>query len=225
LLKFFDMPLSYKIFYPKPNLLSADRRRMLVVLGGLDSSLENLQGLEGYISEQHCTVAIDAPIRGAPAKGTGARWWDIPEWGVPTEVIARQSQESIQSLNNTLEALIRTGIVESGKVDAIGFSQGAAALAAVVKEAPEIFRRVVLISGFERTFVAHHCPALGPKNTRTAVLMLHGRRDNIIPTTRAAQLATSLRTSGLSVQFEEVDGDHWIVPCVQERAQNFLEAA
>lgn len=95
--------------------------------------------------------------------------------------------------------------IDSAKLVAVGFSNGANIAASVLLRHPGTLRRAVLLSPmlpFE--------PETNPALTGTGVFIGAGRRDAIIPIAQAERLGELLKASGADVTLFEHDGGHTI---------------
>jgi phospholipase/carboxylesterase/glyoxalase family protein len=95
--------------------------------------------------------------------------------------------------------------IDSAKLVAVGFSNGANIAASVLLRHPGTLRRAVLLSPmlpFE--------PETNPALTGTSVFIGAGRRDAIIPIAQAERLGELLKASGADVTLFEHDGGHTI---------------
>ena len=108
--------------------------------------------------------------------------------------------------------------LESAKIVAVGFSNGANIAASLLLLRPEILHAAILF----RAMVPLHPDPL-PKLSDTRVLISAGNQDPIVPASESENLATLLRDCGADVDMHFVNAGHGLVDADVQNARNWLE--
>jgi phospholipase/carboxylesterase/glyoxalase family protein len=146
-------------------------------------------------------AAVLSPRGNVLEKGMPRFFRRLAEGVLDLDDLARRTDELTLFIGRAAE---QYGI-DSAKLVAVGFSNGANIAASVLLRHPGTLRRAVLLSPmlpFE--------PETNPALTGTSVFIGAGRRDAIIPIAQAERLGELLKASGADVTLLEQDGGHTI---------------
>jgi len=136
-------------------------------------------------------------------------WYDFGEG-------YRGLSESRQLLREWLQPLAASTGIPLSRTILAGFSQGAAMALDVGLSLP--VAGLVALSGYL------HPRAASPEQSFPPVLIIHGRRDQVVPLRAAQEARDGLITAGASVQYHELDMGHEIQPAVLALIRDFVLA-
>jgi phospholipase/carboxylesterase len=182
----------------------ASASRRLVLLHGWGADADDLLdlGLE-LVGPAVSVVALRAP-QSHPA-GIGRQWYGLspaPEWD--------QLPEARRDLRRRLQELAATVPLEATAL--LGFSQGAAMAIDAAADLP--LAALIACSGYPH-------PDWQP-DTRTPVLLTHGREDPVVTPAASEELERRLRAAGGAVRRIDFAGGHGIDPALFPAIRDFL---
>jgi phospholipase/carboxylesterase len=108
--------------------------------------------------------------------------------------------------------------LESGKLIAVGFSNGANIAAALLQLRPEVLGGAILF----RAMVVLDRPAAANSLTGRRVLLANGNVDPLVPLDHPTRLAAHLRAGGAEVKVEMIPASHALTPQDVAAAQSWL---
>ena len=167
-------------------------KKLIILLHGVGSSGADLEGL-GYFFQQVMPDAVFASPNGGETfdgGGEGYQWFSLA--GITETLRAERIVAARASFDNIINGiLVEQGIVPGrDKVILLGFSQGSMmALDALVTDRFPL-AAVVAFSGRLAS------PKPYQPSTDTAVLLVHGMADTVIPWTESEAAATALIEAG-----------------------------
>jgi phospholipase/carboxylesterase len=141
----------------------------------------------------------------------GFCWWDMSVEQDPFDGVTALESFLLHDLPGIVKS---SGVSHQTAIFGYGFSQGAATLSGFIQQHPTFFRRVALLAGF--VLEVESVPSDYAREDRftaiprTAVLMIHGTEDDIIPLHRAHDGAKLLRLRGFDVEVMENNVGHKI---------------
>jgi predicted esterase len=163
------------------------------------------------VPESWSIVALEAPTPD-PTVG-GFSWWLVNDEGV----VSTPPSEGVE---NAVLQLRSTGLLEQSRpLIGIGFSQGAATLAAQSLEGHVAFSALLLLAGFVLPSVEaalHRTPC--------PVLLLHGTEDTVIRIESARQSADRFTQEGYHAQLLEEPVGHKVGVLGMRRGKEFLSS-
>lgn len=144
----------------------------------------------------------------------GFSWWEVEPRGSPPlsakEGLAKLLPAIIR-LEQFVRALPAVYSADPSRVHAVGFSQGAALVAALSLKSPRCFSSVAMLAGFLPRVVIESDSYISSKFTSGAekpppYFIYHGTKDEILPLEKANYAKSHLETLGAKVTFytEEV---------------------
>ena len=136
-------------------------------------------------------------------------WYKLGSQDDPGLTASRQQlTDWLKSLEN------RTGVPLSRTVLA-GFSQGGAMTLEVGLTLP--LAGLICMSGY-----LHSKPTPISGNSFPPVLIVHGRQDQMVPLSSAQSAREALKAAGASVEYQEFDMGHIVIPAVFGVLRNFV---
>lgn len=185
-----------------PREPTIDKPPCLVLLHGYGSNELDLLGLSDSLDPRLHVVSVRAPIALGPQEFA---WFEL-DWQ-PSRLIPDQEQ-ALEARARLIELLRRlpelTGSAE--KLLVAGFSQGAMMTLGVAIDAPELVRRVAMMSGAV-------LPKFLPQETDRRLegvpaLVQHGIHDTVLPPEGSRQAAQLLESLGARVRHVEYPMGH-----------------
>lgn len=153
----------------------------------------------------------DAPFPYSSESG-GRQWYNLESQDF------QGLSSSRQRLTDWLKSLESTTGVPLSRTILSGFSQGGAMTLDVGFTVP--LAGLVSLSGY-----LHSTPKPIAGASLPPVLIVHGRRDRIVPLGEAQRTRDRLRALGVAVKYQEFDMGHEIQPAVLTLMRNFVVAA
>ena len=192
------------LFYPSPPLVSADQR--LIALHGWGANPQDLVSVAPYINLKNCQFCFpEAPLP-HPQSPQGRMWYDL------------SSQEGLQTSRQKLTDWIKSpemADIPLNKTVLAGFSQGGAMTLDVGTHLP--LAGLVVLSGYLHPSEIRPLPSTFPP-----ILMIHGRRDTVVPLSAAHFAREALTQAGANVEYHEFDMGHEIQPQVLVLIREFV---
>jgi phospholipase/carboxylesterase len=150
-------------------------------------------------------------------------WYDLPQTYTfesdPDFSDQPQLQESRRLLIEWLRSLEATTGIPLSQTVLAGFSQGGAMTLDVGLHLP--LKALIILSGYLHAPIA--LPSTAPIPSPTPpVLMVHGRQDLVVPVSAAVTARDSLRSQGVTVDYEELEMGHEIQISVLELMKKFI---
>lgn len=193
----------------------AGKSPALVVLHGLGGNERNLFALGQAVAPDAVVIALRAPLVRGPDSFS---WFPVqftPQGPVHDVAEAERSRVRIVEF---VRALKQDPAIDGERITLLGFSQGAILSEAIALTEPELISGAVLISG--RT-LPELKPVPGAK-TRPHVLVLHGRRDTVLPYENGVTTKDVLSNAGYEVEFRSFDAAHEITEPMVEAMRTWL---
>jgi len=205
---------SHDLIVQQPTL-SSTAPELVMFFHGVGSSAEDLRPLAAFIAPvvPHAwIVSTRAPERSD--FGHGWQWFSvqgITEENRPARIAAAQPHFA-----QRIEEWQRTTGATPARTTLVGFSQGAIMALESTQSANPPAERVISIAG---RF------ALPPRlaSDRTAIHLLHGDRDHVVPAAFAVEAAAALQAIGTQVSLELFPGlGHGIDERLAQRLRQWL---
>ena len=175
---------------------------LVLLLHGWTGDEDSMWILARNLPDRHIALAPRAPFS---APEGGFSWRDIQpgSWGFPSLEDLRPAAEALLEFVDGWSA---SAGVDAGRMDLLGFSQGAAMCCVLACLFPDRVRALAALSGFvpDGVEAAFSPAALAGK----PVFIAHGRQDDMVPPERARRSAALLRAAGAQVSYCESDGGH-----------------
>lgn len=135
-----------------------------------------------------------------------------------------ERDQSIQDFAAYMEkfyALIQSELrVEARRVFVLGFSQGVSMAYRMYAHSRVPVSGIIACGGDLPPDIAENLRALSPLR----VLLVHGRRDQIVPLRKAHEAHTQLTAAKLPVELFEFEGEHFIPSAAMPRIAAFIAA-
>ncbi len=136
----------------------------------------------------------------------GYSWWKLfhpegQESPAPRRTTAEDLQAPLASLTAFIESLPALYGCDLSRLYGFGFSQGAALLASLSIQRPELFRGVGMLSGFLPGVMHQQLQAQPRSTSLPSYFIAHGSKDEIIPCERSLQARDDLQAAGARVRF------------------------
>ena len=132
----------------------------------------------------------------------------------PQEIIRRT-----QSLSDFLGAAARRYQIDSARLIAVGFSNGANIASTLLLLRPESLGGAILL----RSMVVLEQPAAAGTLAGKRVLLCHGSTDPLVPPDHPARLAALLRAGGADVAIKTVQASHALTSQDVATAKEWLQ--
>jgi len=182
---------------------------LLVALHGWGSNAEDLASLSRFLNLPNYQFMLpEAPLP-HPSAASGWMWYDFGAG-------YRGLGESRQLLSEWLQSLAATTGIPLSRTVLAGFSQGAAMTLDVGLSLP--VAGLIALSGYLHPQAAAAAQSFPP------ILIVHGRRDQVVPLRAAQEARDVLTAAGASVQYHELDMAHEIQPAALALIHNFVQA-
>jgi phospholipase/carboxylesterase len=178
---------------------------LIILLHGYGANCHNLIGLSNYFPN-HFVIALDAPID----LGGGRGWTHINYINGEKSYDLELFEISRQLVLSTIHSLVNMLEIDSEDITLLGFSQGAVMSFSLGLSSPNIFKRVIGLSGFiHQEFVN---PILGNINDikRVKFFIGHGMGDQVVPIERGISSCLYLDSLGIDYTWREYSGGHMI---------------
>lgn len=196
------MPLDLQYREHPPREALTGRPECLVLLHGYGSNELDLLGLADSLDPRLHVVSVRAPH----AIGSQEFAWFELDWSsgkaIPDQEQAVESRTRLLGLLRLLPERVGT----DGKMLFAGFSQGAMMALGVALEAPELVRRIALMSG---TVLPAFLPQTEDRRLDgVPALVQHGAQDTVLSPEGSRQAVTVLEKYGAQVRHVEYPMGH-----------------
>ncbi|MGH1397282.1 MAG: alpha/beta hydrolase [Trichormus sp.] len=182
---------------------------LVVTLHGWGANAEDVAGLVPHLNlPNYHFVLPNAPFP-FPHSPLGRAWYDLS-----VENIYQGLEESREILLKFLLSLEASTGVPLSRTVLSGFSQGGAMTLDVGSKLP--LAGLVVMSGYL------HPDALSTKNNLPPILIMHGRRDEVVPLQAAATARDTVASLGVVAEYHEFDTGHEINLQMLNVARNFI---
>ncbi len=179
--------------------------RLLLLLHGWTGDENSLWDIANLLPDRDLILAP----RGlhADPKG-GYAWREIKpgSWGFPA---AGELYPAAEALIRLLDELGARNSWDTGRLDVVGYSQGAVLTLILALLHPHRIRKMGLISGFLPKNPEPLFKQVDLQNLSTYIA--HGTNDEQIPIDRARQMAAMLEQAGAKIVFTELDSGHRVL--------------
>ncbi len=200
-----QLPLTY-LHLPSR---SEVERRPLLMLHGYGSNEEDLFSFAGDLNRYFEVFSLRAPLSLHPF---GYAWYEI-DFEAPKGKWSNleQADASLIQLRKFLDEAAREFGFPLENISLLGFSQGCILSLALAFRYPDIFSRVVGLSGYVNREL------LPEKPDWEAIRLLHiysshGTEDPVIPVDWARESASYLESQRVQVRYEEYPSGHGVAP-------------
>ncbi len=202
-----NIPLTLTAIIPFP--LGEHDRHLLVLLHGWGANAQDLVPLASGLSlpSYHCLFP-EAPFAHPQVSG-GKAWYSLEQPGF------EGLSQSRQDLLDWLLSLERVTQIPLNRTILGGFSQGAAMALDVGIGLP--LAGLCSLSGYLHFQPQPQSQPLPP------ILMVHGRRDGVVPIAAARHARDELTKIQASVELHELEMDHEIPPLVLTLLSTFIK--
>jgi phospholipase/carboxylesterase len=192
--------------------------RVMILLHGWMGDENSMWILARNIPTSFMILAPRAPFL-APEGGYSWRDIEPSTWGLPSILELKPAVDSFMEFLNDWS---RSEGLDFGKLDLMGFSQGAAIAHSIALLFPERVRSLAALSGFLPDGAAD----ILSKNKfgGKPIFVYHGRQDEMIPVERAHQAVTMLKSVDAKVTYCESDAGHKVNKECLKAMENFFEA-
>lgn len=192
---------------------------LIVLLHGWGANFQDLPPIAELMNlSEYQFVFPDAPFP-HPYNPTGKMWYAFPEsyrfLGTPEFGDRPDLSASRQLLLDFVMKQAEQANVPLSQTILGGFSQGGAMTLDVGARLP--LAGLMILSGYL------HAPLQPQSESIAPVLIIHGRQDTVVPLHSAHQLRDTLRSLGVSLQYQEYDMGHEIQPVVLGEIQTFVK--
>ncbi|QLE55440.1 alpha/beta hydrolase [Nostoc sp. TCL26-01] len=183
---------------------------LIVTLHGWGANADDVASLMPYFNlPDYQFVFPNAPYP-YPYSPLGRAWYDLR-----VENMYEGLAESREQLKNFVLSLESSTGVPLSRTVLSGFSQGGAMTFDVGSKLP--LAGLVVMSGYL------HPEAIAPDNTNIPpTLILHGRRDEVVPLQAAIKARQTVESLGVPVQYHEFDTGHEINLQMLDVSRNFI---
>jgi len=184
---------------------------LLVLLHGVGGLPADMAALGERIAARTPRIVIAAPPAAHPCDrgSTGRQWFSVE--GIDEENRPGRIRAALPAFIDTIAALQRSHGVGPRDTVLAGFSQGAIMALAASSEA-WLARHVIAIAG-------RFAPLPQGWDARTAVSLVHGRMDGVMPFERSREAAARLMELGAPVRLAPVPrAVHMLSPAILEAA-------
>lgn len=179
---------------------------LLILLHGYGSNEDDLFKLSERIDRDYTIVSVRAPYAIEDDK---FKWYDLKITEFPFPYDKNQAEKSRQDLLLFIKQLKKMYDFDEDKIIISGFSQGAIMSYYLCLTKPDIFDGTIALGGMllddPKVKVKSH------KNLKDLeVLIIHGKKDQMIPVEYAAEANKSLMSLGIDTEYSELDLGHSI---------------
>ena len=190
---------------------------LIVLLHGVGQTPADMAPLADLIAAHDPHVRVVAPPAAYPCDrgGAGFQWMSVA--GITEENRPERVRAALPAFVATIEGLQRAHGVGAAQTVLAGFSQGAIMALAACRDR-HLARHVVAIAG--------RCTPLPDAwERRTAVTLVHGRRDGTVPVLHSERMFERLAALGADVRLDVVPrAVHLLAPPLLERAWEAVRA-
>jgi phospholipase/carboxylesterase len=172
-------------------------KNLIVMLHGWGANAEDLASLAPYLDLSDCTFIFPNAPYPYPYSPTGRAWYDLR-----VENMYQGLKQSREILTTWIQSLEGSMGVPLSQTILSGFSQGGAMTIDVGLGLP--LAGLVAMSGYL------HDDIIPQNNYSTPVLIMHGKKDKVIPLQAAVKARETLESLGISVQYQDFDIEHEI---------------
>lgn len=196
--------LQYEVI---PPVAGREPAAWVLVLHGLGDSMAGWKPAAGELGLEECGfVFVNAP----QPYYDGWSWFRIPGLTAPDhrrEHFLADLAASRAALAALVEHLTETEGITPGRLVLLGFSQGCCMVVDQALRSPHRFAAVVGISGF--IGAADSYPeSFGPQARSQALLVTHGRFDDLLPIDVTRAQVEALAAMGVDVTWHQYDKAH-----------------
>lgn len=191
---------------------SNENAPLLLLLHGYGSNEDDLFSFAPEISEQFFIISARAPYEMAPY---GAAWYAInfdATGGKFSDV--KQAKESMQLLKKFIEELKVTYPISQDKINVLGFSQGAILSYGLSLSYPQLFDKVVCMSGYLNEEMIEDSSELAARfresDTKPSYFISHGTVDQVVPYQWAKKAPPFLKNLNIKHVFKEYPIGHGV---------------
>ncbi|MEA5564994.1 MULTISPECIES: alpha/beta hydrolase [unclassified Anabaena] len=182
---------------------------LVVTLHGWGANAEDVSSLVPHINlPQYQFVLPNAPFP-FPHSPLGRAWYDLS-----VENMYQGLVESRQILTDFLLSLEASTGVPLSRTVLSGFSQGGAMTLDVGSKLP--LAGLVVMSGYL------HPDAIATNHNLPPILIMHGRRDEVVPLQAAVKARETVASLGVVAEYHEFDTGHEINLQMLDVARNFM---
>ena len=190
---------------------------LIILLHGVGQTPADMAPLADLIAAHDPQARVVAPPAAHPCDrgGAGFQWMSVA--GITEENRPARVRAALPAFVATIENIQRTYGATPEDTVLAGFSQGAIMALAACRDR-YLARHVVAIAG--------RCTPLPETwERRTAVTLVHGRRDGTVPVRHSEQVFERLAALGADVRLDIVPrAVHLLAPPLLERAQDAVRA-
>jgi phospholipase/carboxylesterase len=192
--------------------------RIMVLLHGWMGDENSMWVLARNIPASFIILAPRAPLT-APEGGYSWRAIEPGSWGLPSIL---ELKPAVDSFMKFLQNWSHSKGLDFGRLDLMGFSQGAAIAYSIALLFPERVRSLAALSGS----LPEGAADILTKNEFSGkpIFVYHGRQDEMIPVERARQSVTMLKSLDAKVTYCESDAGHKVSKECLKAMENFFEA-
>jgi phospholipase/carboxylesterase len=173
-------------------------KNLIVMLHGWGANAEDLASLAPYLDLPDCAFVFPNAPYPYPYSPTGRAWYDLQ-----VENMYQGLKESREILTAWIQSLEGSAGVPLSQTILSGFSQGGAMTLDVGLSLP--LAGLVAMSGY-----LHSDITTLKNNYLTPVLIMHGKKDKVVPLQAAVKARETLESLGIMVQYQEFDAEHEI---------------
>lgn len=199
---------------------TGETHTLFIIAHGVGSNKENMAPLGEALHAAFpdaCCVVVDG-FEPFDFGGNGRQWFSVQN--VTEDTRPQRIAAALPAFIDMVERLQQHYCVESANTVLVGFSQGTIMSLEAIKAKDGLVGQVLGFSGRYATL-----PEQAPE--RTAIHLLHGEADNVIPVTHARAASERLESLGANVTLDTDTGvEHTISPWLLEKAvQRLSESA
>ncbi|OLP18152.1 serine esterase [Leptolyngbya sp. 'hensonii'] len=192
---------------------------LIALLHGWGANAEDVAGLVPYLHLPDYAIAMPNAPFPHPYTAIGRMWYDIPTAYSFQNNAPEQPGEELAASRALLQTWLPATAAKLGvplsRTFLAGFSQGGAMTLDVGLHLP--LAGLMVLSGY-----LHH--DIPKALTAPPVLMVHGRMDQVVPLRAAQGARDRLMTSGINVQYYELDMGHEVQISVLDLLRSFVQA-
>jgi phospholipase/carboxylesterase len=197
-------------FITVPPSTSQPPAGLIVTLHGWGANAEDVGSLLPFFHlPDYQFVFPNAPFP-HPYSSVGKAWYDLR-----TENMYQGLAESRQLLTDFLQSLESSTGVPLSRTILSGFSQGGAMTLDVGSKLP--LAGLVVMSGY-----LHPEALTTAKDSFPPTLIMHGKRDEIVPLRAALKARETVESLGVAVEYHEFDTGHEIIPQMLDVSRKFV---
>lgn len=198
-----DTSLKYVIRESKD---SAAASPLLILLHGHGSNEDDLFAFHAGIPDDWIVVSVRGPYALAE---NSYRWYDVRMDKGRIAINIEEEETSRKKLMDLIGSLTKKYKVDSSKIIAAGFSQGANMAQSLALGEPGIMAGFAVFSG---RYVEEFTPYIShsPELKKLKAFISHGSNDNMLPLTYAEENISKLRNLGIQFSYCQDDNGHSI---------------